>query len=150
MTTIAYDGKTVACDGRESGGGIIFTDSVEKWRSTDEGVFFGAGIPCDIEKLVQISSLEVFDVAYEADLILIDNDRNAWVITQSEHGSVYKNRLNHLDSYAIGSGMPFALAAMDMGMTAKEAVEYAKTRDSHTGGKVSVFDIETMSFSDGR
>lgn len=37
---------------------------------------------------------------------------------------------------AIGSGWQFALAAMDFGKTAKQAIEYAATRDNGTGGGV--------------
>ena len=38
--------------------------------------------------------------------------------------------------YAIGSGSPFAFAAMDMGANAYKAVEMAAKRDTSTGGKI--------------
>ena len=40
---------------------------------------------------------------------------------------------------AIGSGMVWAMAAMDFGMSAREAVTYAATRDNQTGGTVDVY-----------
>lgn len=42
----------------------------------------------------------------------------------------------------MGSGYQFAIAALDLGKTAKEAVNYAKTRDIYTGGRVRVFDVK--------
>lgn len=42
--------------------------------------------------------------------------------------------------FAIGSGEDHALTAMDMGATAKEAVEFAAKRDSKTGGLIRAFD----------
>jgi hypothetical protein len=38
------------------------------------------------------------------------------------------------------------LAALDFGKTAKEAVEYAMTRDVYSGGKVHVYDIDKGEF----
>jgi ATP-dependent protease HslVU (ClpYQ) peptidase subunit len=38
---------------------------------------------------------------------------------------------------AIGSGDKWALAAMDFGKNAREAIKYAKTRDTVTGGRVN-------------
>jgi len=43
--------------------------------------------------------------------------------------------------YAIGSGTPFAFAAMDMGASAEKAVEMAARRDTSTGGRVRTFRI---------
>lgn len=42
----------------------------------------------------------------------------------------------HDQPLAIGSGWQFAAAAMDFGKTAKQAIEYAATRDNGTGGGV--------------
>ncbi len=49
----------------------------------------------------------------------------------------YKLTYNDAD----GSGYAFALAAMDFGKSAKDAVKYAATRDTYTGGRVRVFDV---------
>lgn len=39
-------------------------------------------------------------------------------------------------TYSIGSGYAFALGAMDMGASPREAIEVAATRDPNTGGKI--------------
>lgn len=44
--------------------------------------------------------------------------------------------------FAIGSGRDFALAAMDMGASAKEAVEAAAKRDVYTGGTIRTLIID--------
>ncbi|GAI22667.1 unnamed protein product, partial [marine sediment metagenome] len=43
---------------------------------------------------------------------------------------------------AIGSGSAYALAAMDMGASAEEAVRAAMKRDIYTGGKVRTMRID--------
>ena len=65
--------------------------------------------------------------------------------TASSDNGVYRSSLIEYNDSA-GSGGEFAIAALDMGKTAKEAVEYAMTRDFYSGGKVHVYDIETGDF----
>lgn len=47
---------------------------------------------------------------------------------------------------AVGSGGNWALSSLDHGKSAKEAVEYAITKDIYSGGKVHVYDIEKGEF----
>ena len=42
----------------------------------------------------------------------------------------------------VGSGGYDALRALDFGKSAKEAIEYAATKDCNTGGKVRVFNLD--------
>ncbi|MNI98876.1 hypothetical protein D3C73_1578140 [compost metagenome] len=44
--------------------------------------------------------------------------------------------------YAIGSGTPYAFAAMDMGASAEKAVEMAARRDTSTGGTIRTLRID--------
>ena len=53
----------------------------------------------------------------------------------------YKTRITYND--ANGSGHKFALAALDHGKTAEEAVGYAATRCVYTGGAVQVINVES-------
>lgn len=43
---------------------------------------------------------------------------------------------------AIGSGMYYALTAMDCGCSAEEAVKMAAKRDVNTGGEIRIFKIQ--------
>ena len=45
--------------------------------------------------------------------------------------------------FAIGSGSQYALAAMDLGKTAEEAVVYASTRDVYTNNVTQVASLIT-------
>ncbi len=51
--------------------------------------------------------------------------------------------MNPTQPLAIGSGWQFAIAAMDFGKSAKQAIEYAMTRDNGTGGGVDCVRIRT-------
>jgi ATP-dependent protease HslVU (ClpYQ) peptidase subunit len=46
-------------------------------------------------------------------------------------------------NYAIGSGSQWATAAMDHGKSAKEAIEYAATRDPHTKAPIHTLTFRT-------
>lgn len=54
---------------------------------------------------------------------------------------LYKDSIDTVDAF--GSGADLAIAAMDLGVSSSEAVEYAATRDIYTGGEVESFDIYT-------
>ena len=58
-----------------------------------------------------------------------------------EEERIFKSEINYNDAF--GSGFRFALAAMDHGKSAKEAIEYAMTRDIYTGGNIQVIDVES-------
>ena len=140
MTTIVYDhkNKQVACDSRESGGGVLFTDEAIKYQEVNGDIWFICGSKSDVTLFIEAfhhnakapenvhcNGLVVKDgVAYKA----CDED------------GIYK--LDELPcNEALGSGGWLAMAAVDLGETAKQAVEYAMTRDLFTGGKVHVYDI---------
>jgi len=44
--------------------------------------------------------------------------------------------------WAFGSGGEFALAAMDLGQTAQQAVKFASKRDLFTGGKIQSYKLK--------
>jgi 20S proteasome alpha/beta subunit len=47
MTTIAFDGRYIACDSRTSGGTYIYSDEYIKHHDTGDHVVFLAGQICD-------------------------------------------------------------------------------------------------------
>ena len=51
----------------------------------------------------------------------------------------------HIDGkWSFGSGGDAALAAMDLGHTAKEAVKFAATRDLYTGGAIQSYKLKSI------
>jgi len=148
MTTIVYDhkNKQIAVDSRVSRDGVICTDEGVKFLHDDSGVWFFCGKNCDKALLVEYFEGKDLELLPEAWAIYAKNNGEVYLRSVND-GRVPEESLTEF-SEAIGSGEPFALAALDHGKSAKEAVEYAMTRDTGTGGKVHVFDVGAMEFLD--
>ena len=151
MTTIVYDhvNRQIAVDSRANNGGVIASDNAQKWFYIESELWFMSGALCD--KQLLINSFKDGDSAY--DLKQIPN-ANAFLVRDGEvfmrgvleTGESWTQELTY--NNFLGSGEAFAMAAMDFGKSAKDAIEYAKTRDCYTGGKVHVFDVNKMAFVD--
>lgn len=141
MTTIAYnhDRKEIAYDGRTTRGGVIISDESEKMIERNGVKFFLCGSTCDYEILIAMYFGEKQDIVPEANAFAVDSGV-VYMIGCGDNGVLWKSRKDCNDS--IGSGWEYALAAMDFGRFAKQAVEYAATRDSSTGGKITVVGID--------
>lgn len=148
MTTIAYnhEEKKIACDGRLTAAGAICTDECQKYVVADDFTMFFCGSFSDVDRMAAIvkdhTTGDIVDIESEVkvEVFIIRDGRVFNAVVNSD----FEYSLDELTySYAIGSGGCFALSAMDFGRSAKEAVKYAMTRDSFTGGKISVCDIKT-------
>ena len=137
MTTIVYDHNRgeVAIDSRLTMNSTIITDSADKTISGDNYVYFFTGDLPDFELLSTLEHNQKVDVIPCCSAILIKGKKVYSVIVNSEGFCAFcELKFN----YAMGTGEDFALAALDYGATAKEAIEYASTKDIYTGGKVVV------------
>lgn len=153
MTTIVYCKKTnkIAIDSRTSAGSLIVSDHAKKFSTDSNGnVWFMAGRTPDTElaaKLLADIKAQTFSVKDENEL-----EYSGFVVSDGVVYSLYRDSDNYHNmhetrySESFGSGGMFALAALDFDKSAKEAVEYAKTRDCYTGGKVHVFHVNSMTF----
>ena len=144
MTTIVYDhkNKQVACDGRLTAGNSIITDESIKFKENDKGMWFFTGAKSDESQIMELSHNDKPDIKPDCSALLVKDKRCYLVAFNGDYCAVSENEYPH----SIGSGGDFAIAAIDMGKTAREAVEYAITRDSGSGGKVHVYDIEKGEF----
>ena len=148
MTTIVYDHKArhIAVDGQTTQGNRICTTEAIKWKQDGDDWWFICGSVADRDRLIEHIKAN-------------DPDAPKWPIECSAFwvrgGQVFQCVVTDdgepcvsgvCYSDAMGSGEQYALSALDHGKTAKEAVEYAATRDTGTGGKVSVFDVEKLEF----
>lgn len=159
MTTLAWDGKTLAGDGLTTSDQLIIRTNAEKvfkLSGPDLTILSGCtGAVQQIEKfkdLLQgvlresstesaVKSLKVgniqFDDGFQAIIIFRSGvDLRLFRVETMVYPVEYKT-----DKMAIGCGQEFALAAMDHGKTAPEAVEYAATRNVYTGGLITVVDF---------
>ena len=141
MTTIAYHhgDKQVAIDSRYTRGDIVDTDKGDKVRKNERGIWLFAGHQGDFEDLMKLDRNEKVDVRPDCGAILISKGK-AYTVDTDNDGFCIVSILN--ENITIGSGSNFALAAMDFGKGAKDAVKYAMTRDIYTGGRVRVFDVK--------
>lgn len=150
MTTIVYDHKAqqIAVDSRATSSGVIVDDESRKWVITESGeLWFTCGAICDANLLI-----ECFKDGDKKINIELIPDANAFVVRGGNvlmrgvtpDGEAWTQELT--SKRCLGSGSSFALAALDFGRTAKEAVEYAATRDCYTGGVVHVYDIKSGKF----
>ena len=147
MTTIVYDHKNrqIACDGLVVRDGVILSTKFEKYFVRDGMVFLMAGSTCEFDEIIDMvcKGVKKTEVRTSSLCMYVQESIVAMVFIDSD-GNVCTDVITHDD--AIGSGENWALAALDMGKSAHDAVEYASTRDIYTGGSVLVFDVENMRF----
>jgi len=140
MTTIAYHhkDKQIAVDSRLVSHGLIRSDLFDKTIRNEFGTWIFCGTASDIKDLCKLKHNDNVSVIPNCSALLIADGKCYDVIVNND-GYCEHFEIEHNE--AKGSGSELALAAMDFGKSAKEAVEYAITRDIYSGGKVRVFDV---------
>lgn len=140
MTTIATDGHTMAADGQVTSSRDYIVHTAEtKIKRTSSGKIVGCsggsgGDEPFINWLENGGDAPKLDESFCALVLSADGPpRVYWHDCTSNEIAV---------PYAIGSGAPFALAAMDLNKSPEEAVVYASTRDVYTGGVITAFQLE--------
>ena len=127
MTTIAWDGKTLASDSQLTGS-YVEQRNCKKLADRD-GCLVGASGDAGLMKLFIEGEIECFpDDSVEA---LIINKKTGKAQYQGQYG-----RLDMPKHTAIGSGAPFAMGAMLAGKSAVDAVKIAIKLDPNSGGRV--------------
>jgi len=141
MTTVAWDGKTIAADGQRTHGGdcVVPGDVHNKLHVLKSGsVFAGAG---DVGEILMVA--DWLDAGCKpGDRPKLSNDGFGGLIAHP------RGRCEKIDSnlrpmpvnsrfMAVGSGESFALTAMYLGKTAEEAVRVASKFDVFTNGNVT-------------
>jgi len=138
MTTIAWDGKTLAVDSRRCCGDTV-TNNTTKKLFLRVGRFVAvaaAGSVGDIQKALRwVRAGEKGDMPEgKASLVCIDRAGKCWDLL-FEYSTIQKNP----GLVTEGSGWEIALGAMDAGATAVEAVKIACKRNVHTGGRIQSY-----------
>jgi ATP-dependent protease HslVU (ClpYQ) peptidase subunit len=143
MTTVVWDGKILAADGRITGGSTIVEDDSQKIHKI-KGMFRGehmlaygyAGCASDgvlIREWLEDGAIEDdYPEDLETHLIMITN-KNAY---ETFDGALGKLMCMNIKKSAMGSGGDFALSAMLLGMNAVDAVKHACKLDIYSGGKI--------------
>lgn len=144
MTTIAWDGNTLAADKQTSIDGSATTTT--KIVTRNIGYF---GFSGDYDRAQEIIDwVDEVGTDREFPKLPEDSDYHATVLLITvEDGVVYEYRNSKYplvienEFYAIGSGAPYAMAAMHCNKTAEEAVKIANIYDIYSGGGVDVIDV---------
>jgi hypothetical protein len=97
-----------------------------------------AGSTCDISEFITLYTEGVIDKDLDCSGFIIENSNIYHVTVKNK--ILKKSPVDYND--AEGGGYAFAISAMDFGKSAKEAVEYAKTRNSSTGGEVKTVEVK--------
>ena len=156
MTTIAVKDGIMVGDGRCSLGSTVIKDDMVKVFWINNHLMGGAGRARSISTFADwlqkhtdytIVNQEVGDlVALIPPVLQDDEEFTALVLTPDKQvlmydGNVALNLGNDVAA-SIGSGSVFALAAMDAGASAEDAVRIAMKRDVYSGGEITVVQLE--------
>jgi 20S proteasome alpha/beta subunit len=141
MTTVAWDGQSLAADRRASGGlsvGKIF-------RMPDGSYIAGAGI---YDQIVEIAAWMTGGSKADERPALPDDGGGSSLLWITKEGRAYWLTWPYLrpvefnEPYAsVGSGSDFALGALRHGATAKQAVQIASHFDPSTGKGIDVVQV---------
>lgn len=138
MTTIAFDGKTMACDTRVAGDHIYNTDT--KIYENDFAVIGVAGDAVSGAMLIDCQGIlrpQPYDFDFEALVFVKDTGKVYKVAFYKSWDCALSSVIPIADGFAaVGSGSPYALAAMECGYSAHGGVAVASKFDTNTGGKI--------------
>lgn len=145
MTTIAYDGRYIACDSRLSSDGHVVTDKCEKFHENDDWILFWSGALHQVDLFVNIfMANREFNDEPEVWMIGFNKStKDVWNIYVKDK-KFKKETMKWKDGR--GRGACYAIGAMDFGASAAEAVKIAMSRDCSTGGLIRCFDTKTGKF----
>lgn len=141
MTTIAYKDGVIAYDGRQTRNDRIVSDSAPKCKVVDGVSFFLSGAVCDEKALIAAYFGTLSPVPVECSGYVVDGGK-LMMVGHDDKTGIWKQELAPSNPDAIGSGAPYALAAMDMGASAEDAVLAAMKRDIYTGGLIRTVVID--------
>lgn len=139
MTTIAFDGKTMACDTRVVCGSNCYNTDTKIYENdfVVVGVAGDAGVGILLVKDNSILVPKHYDFDFEALVFVKDTEKVYKVAFYKSWDCALSSVIPVADSFAaVGSGSPYALAAMYLGETATHAITVAAQLDTNTGGKI--------------
>lgn len=146
MTTIAYRDGVIAADSRTTFKSFVDSDKVKKLFKLPDGAVVGlsgdwaAGMRMlkALRKAVKDGTKELPSVRGKFHALLACPNGDAFFYEDQDWTNLQEYKY---DYYAIGSGVYYALSAMDVGATATEAVAIGIKRDIYSGGKVQSYKV---------
>lgn len=138
MTTIAYNhkDKEIAVDSRMTRDGRIISDVVNKIITTKRGTFVLAGLSADCYRFAD--NYPFFEKQLDCYGFAIIESSVYWV--SFSEGELCSMPCEYNES--AGSGQDHAITALDLGLSAYDAVKLAIKRDCNSGGEIKVLNIK--------
>lgn len=139
MTTIAFDGKTMACDTRVVCGSNCYSTDTKIYENDFVviGVAGDAGVGILLVKDDGILVPKHYDFDFSALVWVKDIETLCKVEFYKSWDCTLSSVIPIADSFAaVGSGSPYALAAMECGYSAHGGIAVASKFDTNTGGKI--------------
>jgi hypothetical protein len=121
-------------------GGLIGSDSYQKKLELEGHTFILSGAVDEMPALMADIVANRFTKEVSCRGVMVDPEGRAFMVGSDEDEHILTPLIMDVPM-AWGSGRDFAIAAMDFGCSAKEAVKYARTRCTYTGGKVRTFKL---------
>lgn len=141
MTTIAYKDGVIAYDSRITNGSLISDDNACKKLVSRGVVFFFTGACADEQAFVDHYHGTKTATGLDVGAMVVDSGRVYIAGFDKDENELWKQEITDR-YYATGSGESFAWTAMDLGCSARQAVEMAKKRDTGTGGRVRTHKVK--------
>jgi ATP-dependent protease HslVU (ClpYQ) peptidase subunit len=143
MTTIVWDGSTLAADGRTTAGNIVLTNTQGKIYMDEISKVRGSTVICyaiaghaDMENIIKLWLADGCPVTNDME----DANFEVLIITD-DAAYMYSDANNDLydvtHNYCSGSGADFAYSALAFKANACKAVKHACTLDIYSGGEGS-------------
>lgn len=139
MTTIAFDGKTMACDTRVVCGSNCYNTDTKIYENNFAviGAAGDAGVGILLVRDDGILVPKHYDFDFSALVWVKDTETLCKVEFYKSWDCALSSVIPIADGFAaVGSGSPYALAAMYLGRTATSSVTVASQFDINTGGKI--------------
>ena len=138
-TTIAWDGRAIACDSQYT------SDTVKEVLPMKKIVRINGDLVGSSGKVKSMESFNKWYCDKKQSYPLLDEDFEALVVTRN--GAFSYSAQNQYPTkvsapYALGHGREVAYGALKSGASAKKAVEVAATTDLYTGFPVFSFTLE--------
>lgn len=145
MTTIAFDGRSLAADRRANFGDMVLHGAAKIERLEDGRLIGAAGNAsiCQIWRDWMRTGGDRPEILYDDEEFIngieVKQNGDCWL-----HGR-YASVKIETPFVAVGSGAHFAMGAMATGANAVQAVNIAAQFDPSTGGKIDLIQIVTPS-----
>jgi ATP-dependent protease HslVU (ClpYQ) peptidase subunit len=141
MSTVAWDGKTLAADRQATWGNTpVLTKKIARVKYKTHWYLVGwAGNEADglrfVAHFTQKGLTQRPPLADKTTIIVVSRV-GVWVETEADVSNVMEE-----GKWALGSGGDFALGAMHAGATAEQAIEIASRLDVYTGMGVDAIQL---------